>query len=147
MPAVIFKCSHCDCRQKLTLRKKQRCLVCLQVPLALVVAFLAARQAYCIAGNLTTNELLNLHRYQYLKRDDGTMYNRFDRGPVANCIQFWRCTADNWDDMFHEERLVGVKTFLCTKYASQCLIQQPNKCMVFHLPVVPASKILVVYNC
>ena len=46
----------------------------------MVVAFLVARQALCIAGNLTINELLNLHKYQYLKRDDGTMYNRFDRG-------------------------------------------------------------------
>lgn len=74
----------------------------------MVAAFLVARQALCIAGNLTINELLNLHKYQYMKRDDGTMYNKFDRGPVANCLQFWRPAAGDWDHIFHEERLVGL---------------------------------------
>ena len=72
-----------------------------------VVAFLVGRQALCIAGNLTTNELLNSHRYDYLRRDDATFYNRFDRGPAANCLQFWGRKPVAWDEVFHEERLVG----------------------------------------
>ena len=78
-----------------------------QVPLLAVVAFLVGRQALCIAGNLTINELLNSHRYDYLRRDDGTFYNRFDRGPAANCLQFWGNKAAAWDEEFHEERLVS----------------------------------------
>ena len=74
-----------------------------------VAAFLVCRQAICIAGNLTINELLNSHRYEYMRRDDDTFYNRFDRGPVANCLQFWRSGAVAWDDMYHQERLVSLQ--------------------------------------
>lgn len=72
----------------------------------MVLGFLVARQGYCILGNLSINELLNLHRYQYMQRDDGSVYNRFDRGPVANCMQFWHRGHMDWEEMFHEERLV-----------------------------------------
>ena len=72
-----------------------------------VMAFLVGRQAFCIAGNLTINELLNSHRYDYMRRDDSSFYNRFDRGPVANCLQFWSRQAVPWDEVFHEERLVS----------------------------------------
>ena len=72
------------------------------------MAFLVGRQAFCIAGNLTINELLNSHRYDYMRRDDSTFYNRFDRGPVANCLQFWSLKAVPWDEVFHEERLVSL---------------------------------------
>ncbi len=79
----------------------------LQFPLLMVIAFLAGRQAICMAGNLTINELLNSHRYDYLRRDDDTFYNRFDRGPLANCLQFWSSGPVAWDDMYHQERLVS----------------------------------------
>lgn len=81
-------------------------MVCMQVPLVFMVAFLAGRQALCIAGNLTINELLNLHKYDHLRQDDGTMYNRFDRGLLANCKQFWAAPTASWDEVYHEERLV-----------------------------------------
>ena len=78
-----------------------------QVPLLAVMVFLVGRQAFCIAGNLTINELLNSHRYDYLRRDDGSFYNRFDRGPLANYLQFCSGRAVPWDEVFHEERLVS----------------------------------------
>ena len=78
-----------------------------QVPLVSVMAFLVGRQAFCIAGNLTINELLNSYRYEYMRRDDSSFYNRFDRGPVTNCLQFWSSKAVPWDEVFHEERLVS----------------------------------------
>ena len=77
------------------------------MPLLAVMVFLVARQAFCIAGNLTINELLNAHRYDYMRRDDSTFYNRFDRGPLANCLQFWGSKAVPWDEVFYEERLVS----------------------------------------
>ncbi|KAL0039743.1 hypothetical protein WJX77_006684 [Trebouxia sp. C0004] len=80
-------------------------LIGIEVPLVMVVAFLVGRQAICIAGNLTINELLNSHRYDYMRRDDATFYNRFDRGPAPNCLQFWTSQQVAWDDMYHQERL------------------------------------------
>ena len=87
-------------------------LVCVQVPLVMVVAFLVGRHALCIAGNLTINELLNRHRYDHLKRDDDTFYNRLDRGPLTNCIRFWPSKPVAWDEMYHQERLVSLFLFL-----------------------------------
>ncbi len=79
----------------------------LQIPLVMVVAFLVGRLAICIAGNLTINELLNSHRYDYMRRDDATFYNRFDQGPAPNCLQFWTSKQVAWDEMYHQERLVS----------------------------------------
>ena len=79
----------------------------LQVPLVMVVAFLVGRHAICIAGNLTINELLNSDRYDYMRRDDATFYNRFDRGPAPNCLQFWTSKQVAWDEVYHQERLVS----------------------------------------
>ncbi|KXZ53863.1 hypothetical protein GPECTOR_6g781 [Gonium pectorale] len=58
--------------------------------------FLVGRQAFCILGNLTANELMNRHRYSYLKHEQGGYCNRFDRGPVANCFSFWLERDPNW---------------------------------------------------
>ena len=98
----------------------------MQIPLVMVMAFLVARQAVCIAGNLTINELLNSHKYGYMRRDDDTFYNRFDRGPVTNCVQFWSSAAVAWDDMYHQERLVNtkchpVKSLMHTQLIKSCL--------------------------
>ncbi|KAA6418532.1 MAG: hypothetical protein FRX49_11478 [Trebouxia sp. A1-2] len=80
-------------------------LIVIEIPLVMVVAFLVGRHAICIAGNLTINELLNSHRYDYMRRDDATFYNRFDRGPAPNCLQFWTSNQVAWDEMYHQERL------------------------------------------
>ncbi|PNH03899.1 hypothetical protein TSOC_009980 [Tetrabaena socialis] len=57
---------------------------------------LAARQAFCILANLTSNELINRGRYQYLKADQGDYSNRFDRGPLRNCFGFWLERNPDW---------------------------------------------------
>lgn len=82
----------------------------MQVPLVMVVAFLVCRHAICIAGNLTVNELLNRHKYGHLRRDDNTFYNRCDRGPASNCVQFWASSKVAWDEIYHAERLVSMNS-------------------------------------
>ena len=99
-----------------------------QVPLVMLMAFLVCRQALCIAGNLTINELLNSHRYDYMRRDDDTFYNRFDRGPAANCLQFWRSPQVAWDDMYHQERLV--RRFSATETAIFSAIENAEACVL-----------------
>jgi hypothetical protein len=50
-------------------------------------SFLLARQALCVAGSLTTNELIMWHKYDYLQDQQRSLRNPFDDGPVGNCIQ------------------------------------------------------------
>ncbi|GLC60858.1 hypothetical protein PLESTB_001684100 [Pleodorina starrii] len=59
-------------------------------------SYLAARQAFCILANLTANELINQHRYNYLQDDRGGYCNRFDRGVALNCFSFWLERNSNW---------------------------------------------------
>ncbi|EFN58648.1 hypothetical protein CHLNCDRAFT_140901 [Chlorella variabilis] len=59
-------------------------------------SFLLARQALCVAGSLTTNELLMRHKYGYLKAADHSYKNPFDEGPASNCVQFWGEARPDW---------------------------------------------------
>lgn len=68
---------------------------------------LLGRTLFCVAANLTTSELLTRDRYAYLNRDDGTFWNRFDRGPVANCAQFWVANGPDWSEEYAAEQQVG----------------------------------------
>ena len=45
--------------------------------------------------NITTNEMMNLHRYKYLHAEDGTFANPFDKGCWPNAIEFFgtECVA------------------------------------------------------
>jgi len=52
---------------------------------------LALLSAYRIAYNITTNEVQNHKRYQYIDLKRGHYHNRFDKGLVRNCLTFWRC--------------------------------------------------------
>ena len=64
--------------------------------LVVSVAALAIAQASQVARNLTTNELSNWSRYEYLherNRRDGDFANPFDRGCRNNCIEVCRPTA------------------------------------------------------
>ena len=79
------------------------------------MAFLLGRQLLCIVGNLTVAEFLTMQRVAYLKRVDGTYYNRFDRGPVTNWLQFWGWEKIAWDQEYHAERLVS-----CVAIVVQC---------------------------
>lgn len=52
--------------------------------------YLLGRHLVCIAGGLTTNELLlRKHKYAYLRDADGSFSNPFDDGIASNCLTFW----------------------------------------------------------
>ncbi|GMH32807.1 hypothetical protein BSKO_00641 [Bryopsis sp. KO-2023] len=51
----------------------------------LSVAALAITQASQAVRNLTTNEMANWYRYKYLRSQDGTFKNPFDKGMWSNC--------------------------------------------------------------
>jgi hypothetical protein len=64
-------------------------LLALALPTLAAAAGLLARHALLAAANLTVNEWVNRSRYLYLNQDAGGYSNRFDRGPAANCFEFW----------------------------------------------------------
>jgi len=51
---------------------------------------LLIRQIFCAVSNLTTNEMSNSHRYEYLRmsKDNLAFMNPFDRGLAANFLAF-----------------------------------------------------------
>lgn len=50
---------------------------------------LAFAQGSQVAQNTTTNEMMNAHRYAYMKGGDGKYFNPYDRGFHQNCYEFW----------------------------------------------------------
>ena len=54
---------------------------------------MAVMQAHQIMQNVTTNELVNYHRYEGWTQDDGSYVNPYDRGCIANCREFLQCYA------------------------------------------------------
>lgn len=64
--------------------------------MAVGTSYLVGRVFYCIAGNLTTAELLGRRKYVYLRDSEGTFFNRFDAGPAANCTEFWSNGLLDW---------------------------------------------------
>ncbi|KAL4853541.1 Ankyrin-1 [Chlorella vulgaris] len=67
-------------------------------------SFLLARQALCVAGSLTTNELIMWHKYDYLQDQQRSLRNPFDDGPVSNCIQFWSEARPDWYALYVQRR-------------------------------------------
>lgn len=59
--------------------------VMFDILLLISVAALAVSQASLVSRNVTTNELSNWHRYEYLKDEDGDYRNPFDNGWNENC--------------------------------------------------------------
>ncbi|UYV75951.1 hypothetical protein LAZ67_13001906 [Cordylochernes scorpioides] len=53
---------------------------------------------YNAAMNLTTNEVFNYKRYQYLKDDKGKYKNPFSRGVLQNLADFFLCSQDLQQD-------------------------------------------------
>lgn len=120
---------HSLCSAKVT----ARLLSCAQVPVTMGNSFLMFRSAFCIAASLTTNELIGRGRYGYMKARcpssacacqsipppgwyphsqvavqdaDGRHHNRFDRGPISNCMQFWEKGWPDWAAAFEEAEQV-----------------------------------------
>ncbi|KAL8492899.1 hypothetical protein ACS0TY_024190 [Phlomoides rotata] len=52
------------------------------------VGVLTCQQATQIARNITTNEMLNMMRYSYLRRPGGGFHNPYDHGCKKNCSDF-----------------------------------------------------------
>ncbi len=72
---------------------------------------LLVRQIFCAVSNLTTNEMTNSYRYEYLRmsKENLAFLNPFDRGLAANCLAF--LTEDDqlpdWDARNMEARKGG----------------------------------------
>ena len=64
-------------------------LLLVQIPMTLGSFFILVRGAFCIAANLTVNESIVGKKYPYLQTPDRQFWNFFDRGTLANCLQFW----------------------------------------------------------
>lgn len=77
------------------------------IPITLGTGYLTFRQIYCIVANLTTNEYIKRHKYEYLKGDDGTFLNPFDNGILNNCTQFWESKRPDWYDLYSKKRQLG----------------------------------------
>lgn len=63
--------------------------VIIDVFLLFGVSTLTGLQATQIARNITTNEVANSMRYNYLKSTDGRFKNVYDHGIRKNCSEFW----------------------------------------------------------
>ena len=82
----------------------------LQVPILCGSTYLVLRAFFCISANLTTNELLTRDRYTHMHRPDGTFWNPYDRGVLANCHMFWcRNSLPDWGVVLREERQVKLR--------------------------------------
>lgn len=68
----------------------------MQVPFFIGCLFLLGRALICIAANLTVNELMNRQRYSHFNHELAGYCNRFDRGLLYNCYQFWLSPAQDW---------------------------------------------------
>ena len=55
-------------------------------------------------NNITTNEKLNIDRYQYLSDIEGNPKNRFDNGAISNFLEFLRYPgySKNYRQTFEE---------------------------------------------
>ncbi|GFH31184.1 palmitoyltransferase, partial [Haematococcus lacustris] len=73
-----------------------------RAPLALAGLFLACRTLFNAAANLTTNELINRGKYLYLNHEAVGYTNRFDRGVLHNCFQFWCHPHQDWWRLYDE---------------------------------------------
>ncbi|KAJ3251392.1 palmitoyltransferase akr1 [Chytriomyces hyalinus] len=68
---------------------------------SLWITFLLGSQSYQIAVSLTTNEMVNWHRFSYLVNPEDAdlppyrkrKLNQFDAGLVRNCADFWKIGA------------------------------------------------------
>jgi len=57
-----------------------------------------------ILMNLTTNEQINIHRYQYLKDTRGVYFNPYNLGTLNNIANFF-CSHVNWFELYPKDEL------------------------------------------
>ncbi|CAL6271991.1 unnamed protein product [Bathycoccus prasinos] len=83
------------------------CDVAVLIPVLLLVSSQLAQ----VARNITTNELMNLHRYTYLRATDGTFKNPFDKGVFKNLVSFFCVDANRRTREFEEKANTNVGGF------------------------------------
>uniref|UniRef100_A0A0D6R0D4 S-acyltransferase n=1 Tax=Araucaria cunninghamii TaxID=56994 RepID=A0A0D6R0D4_ARACU len=62
--------------------------LCVDMFIFFGAAALTGTQALLIARNITTNEMANSTRYNYLKTPDGRFWNPYNHGFLKNCSNF-----------------------------------------------------------
>lgn len=77
--------------------------VACDVSVLIPVLLLVSSQLAQVARNITTNELMNLHRYAYLRASDGTFKNPFDKGVFRNLVSFFCVDANRRTREFEEK--------------------------------------------
>ena len=77
--------------------------VACDVSVLIPVLLLVSSQLAQVARNITTNELMNLHRYAYLRAADGTFKNPFDKGVFKNVVSFFCVDAARRTREFEEK--------------------------------------------
>ena len=85
--------------------------VACDVTVLIPVLLLVSSQLAQVARNITTNELMNLHRYTYLRATDGTFKNPFDKGVFKNLVSFFCVDANRRTREFEEKANTNVGRF------------------------------------
>ena len=80
----------------------------MQIPLTVGSFFILVRAVFCISANLTVNESIVGKKYPYLQTADRQFWNFFDRGVLANCMQFWLVSnpRPDWALIYQREQQV-----------------------------------------
>lgn len=75
--------------------------------------FILLRAAFCVSANLTVNESIVGKKYPYLQTADRQFWNYFDRGMLANCLQFWLVgnPGPDWALIYQREQQVHHPAF------------------------------------
>ena len=98
---------------------------------------LLIRQTFCAVSNLTTNEMSNSHRYEYLRmsKENLAYLNPFDRGLAPNCLAFLteEDQMPDWDGLNMEARKSGEERIAePKKYSYRWLHQRYPLFCTFH---------------
>ena len=98
---------------------------------------LLIRQTFCAVSNLTTNEMSNSHRYEYLRmsKENLAYLNPFDRGLAPNCLAFLteEDQIPDWDVLNMEARKSGEERIAePKKYSYRWLHQRYPLFCTFH---------------
>ncbi|GAX83078.1 hypothetical protein CEUSTIGMA_g10504.t1 [Chlamydomonas eustigma] len=67
-----------------------------QIPFTVLSSYLLLRGLWCVAANLTVIELIKRKETPYLNHELAGYCNRFDRGALSNCLQFWVYPSQDW---------------------------------------------------
>ena len=100
----------------------------MQIPLTVGSFFILVRAVFCISANLTVNESIVGKKYPYLQTADRQFWNFFDRGVLANCLQFWLVgnPRPDWALIYQREQQVH------SPADSHIILQMFQYCTTWH---------------